>query len=659
MQAREHSRFSLSEITDSVSVSSVSTKNQRNLKTSKKNQTAKKLKTKLSISVTTIKNGENNVENKKTHDESKKGRGITSLDGALLKEMVSGGAKELRSNIEEVNKLNVFPVPDGDTGDNMFSTVNSGVKAIESLDTDNLAEVMRVLSHGMLLGARGNSGVILSQFFKGIADGFQNSKSANPKALGAALELGVKEAYATVMTPTEGTILTVAREAVERSVAKINPKTTIKSFFNDFVKELHASVERTPESLPALKEAGVVDSGGAGLFYLMDGFNRVLRGGKPDSKVEVEEEEKSQQKVSKDIINERKIAFDENTEMKFSYCTELLVQLMRTKCDTDSFETEKLKDFLISIGDSAAVVKCGSVLKIHVHTLEPDKVLNYLLKFGEFIEVKIENMSLQHSENSLDKAKIIDISKQTFTFNANTKILNTPKNDFGANVKRENKRKKYGIVAVSVGDGIDKIFREMGADETILAKDGKSPSAYDFSESAKQTNADDVFIFPNNKNFILSAEQARKMTSEATLHVIPSRNIAHGYVALSVINLECESPEEICDNAKRTIANTRSGAIFISARDTQCSGIKIKSGEFVGTIENDIIAKSKNAPDTALKICKKLLEDKFMLTVFKGKSASTNDTRAIEKKIKKSYPEVEIYFIESGQDVFEYIFCAE
>ena len=599
------------------------------------------------------------MESKKASNGSKKGRGITSLDGALLKEMVSGGARELRSNIEAVNKLNVFPVPDGDTGDNMFSTVNSGVKAIEGLDTDNLAEVMRVLSHGMLLGARGNSGVILSQFFKGIADGFQNSKSADPKALGAALELGVKEAYATVMTPTEGTILTVAREAVERSVAKINPKTTIKSFFNDFVKELHASVERTPESLPALKEAGVVDSGGAGLFYLMDGFNRVLRGGKPEGKFEVESEEKAPTKDKQVIISETKSAFDENAKMQFSYCTELLVQLTRAKCDTDAFDIENLKKFLSSIGDSAVAVKQGSVLKIHVHTFTPDKALNYLLKFGEFIDVKIENMSLQHSESLLDRKENADISKQSFAINGNNENSSVSKDDFDADVEKESKRKQYGIIAVSFGDGIDKIFRELGADETILAKDGNNPSAYDFLESAKRANADDVFIFPNNKNFILAAEQAGKMTSEIKLHVIPSKNIAHCYAALSVIDLDRKFSEEIFESCKRTISNTKSAMIFIAARDTKCSGIKIKSGDFVGTIENDIFTKSKSVVDTALKICKKLLEDKFMLTVFKGKTASEKASLAIAKKIKKAYPDVESYFIDSGQDVFEYIFCAE
>ena len=616
------------------------------------------------------------MEKKKTkvnkNTPAAKRRGITTLDGLLLKEMVTGGAEELRSNVDEVNRLNVFPVPDGDTGDNMFSTIDSGVKAIEGLDTDNLAEVMRVLSHGMLLGARGNSGVILSQFFKGVADGFQNSQSADPKTLGAALELGVKEAYSTVMTPTEGTILTVAREAVEAAVAKINPRTTIKSFFNDFVKELHASVERTPESLPALKEAGVVDSGGAGLFYLMDGFNRVLRAEKSYGKKESGEghtpsitdikERRSTDTVldnldsENECINTKRVdsdrldkaknkSFDENTDMKFSYCTELLVQLTRVKCDTGSFNMDKLREFLASVGDSGAAVKSGTVLKIHVHTFSPDKVLEHLLKFGEFLNVKVENMSLQHSELYEKVTTNYDKSKELFTSSTKKELgSNSPTETIRTNT-RNTKRKKYGIVSVSNGDGIDRIFRELGADETINSSGGNNPSAQAFLESAKLTGAENVFLFPNNKNFILAAEQAAKMESDITIHVVPSKSIAHGYAALSVINLECDDCKPIIKALKGAIDNTSVGSVFTAARDTKCSGIKIKNGEFVGAVESDIVAKSKSVTDTALKICKKLLLDKFMLTVFIGKDAKDKDVNIIEKRIKKTHPKVEIYFI--------------
>lgn len=605
-------------------------------------------------------NGIKNPKDKTKKTAHKKNR-VMSIDGTLMKEMLSGGAEELRSNIDEVNRLNVFPVPDGDTGDNMFSTVDSGLKAIEGLDTNNLAEVMHVLSHGMLLGARGNSGVILSQFFKGVADGFKNAESADPRALASALELGVKAAYKTVVTPTEGTILTVAREAVEYAVSKINPRTTIKSFFGDFVKELHAAVERTPESLPALKDAGVVDSGGAGLFYLMDGFNRVLKGEKSEG---AKQKSKSETDIEADISAFKKkeiriSSFDENTNMIFSYCTELLVGLTRAKCDTDSFDTDALEDFLTSVGDSAAIVKSGNVVKIHVHTLAPDRVMNYMLKYGEFINVKVENMSLQHSEMLVKSEEKGQSGKQLFTkeensFNSYRVYTSSTKSD-----KENQKRKKYGVVAVSNGKGCDELFKKLGANETINVKGGKNPSANDFLESASKTNAENVFIFPNNSNFILSAEQAAKMANGFSLHVIASKSIADGYAGLSVINFDCDSYEEIIKSVTQAQKNACVGAVFTAAKDTKCSGLKIKSGDVLGTIEKDIIAKGKGFIDTSLKICRKLLTGRYILTVFKGEYAKKSDCAAIEKKIKKYCPEAEIYLIDSGQDVFEYIFLAE
>jgi DAK2 domain fusion protein YloV len=294
-------------------------------------------------------------------------KNIKYLGGLLLSKMARGGAKQLRTNAEEVNKLNVFPVPDGDTGDNMRMTIESGIAAIENIDSDDLAEVMKTLSHGMLLGARGNSGVILSQFFAGMAKGLDSSDKADPATFGHALELGVQQAYSSVMTPTEGTILTVAREAVEYAVSRLTPKSTIRTLFADLVKEMHASLDRTPEILTVLKEAGVVDSGGAGLLYIMDGFNRVLNG-----------EEISDDGVQYELTKSSAptaFAFNENSEMTYGYCTELLVQLQRSKTDIENFDIEALRSFLVSIGDSVVAFKTESIVKLHVHTFTPEKVL--------------------------------------------------------------------------------------------------------------------------------------------------------------------------------------------------------------------------------------------------------------------------------------------
>ena len=610
--------------------------------------------------------------------QTKKNTTPKALDGALLKRMLTEGRDELKSRVEEINGLNVFPVPDGDTGDNMLSTVDSGVRAIEEIETDDLSKIMLPLSHGMLLGARGNSGVILSQFFKGVADGFENSSAADPRTLGRALELGVKEAYETVTTPTEGTILTVAREAVEYAVSRINPKTTIKSFFADLVKELRASVERTPELLPALKDAGVVDSGGAGLFYLLDGFNRALRVDKKKetrsskqsnnngegcetneslaksvptifSKINTEKAEHSNDK------SKTKIAFDEKSEMQYAYCTELLVQLTRAKCDTDAIETAFIRRFICAIGDSVAVVKCGSVVKIHVHTLTPDKVLSFMLNFGEFINVKIENMSLQHSSLQENGKENNNKSKPSFTKAENSAVKDTKKE--GKSLAKQ--RKKHGVIVVANGKGISKAFIELGADEVINLGECKSPSAHDFLNLAERINADMVFIFPNNKNFILSAEQAAKMADSFAIRVIPSMNIAEGYAALSLIGDATLEADEIEERSLKAIANTVSGCVFTAAKDTKCGSVKIKKGDVLGYMENRFSTKAKSVTECAVKLIKRLTSEKYMLTVFKGKNAADGEIELIKKRAKKSCPELEIYVIDSGQEIFDYIFGAE
>ena len=321
---------------------------------------------------------------------SEKSNGLKYLTGLLFSKMARGGAESLSSNAEEVNKLNVFPVPDGDTGDNMRMTIESGVAALENIKTNSLSEVMKVLSTGMLLGARGNSGVILSQFFAGTAKGFEGVDKADANVLGHALELGVKQAYASVMTPTEGTILTVAREAVEYAVKRVNEKSTIHTFFADLVYEMHASVDRTPEVLTVLKEAEVVDSGGAGLFYIMDGFNRVLNGEKLPKK-------KGASHTVQPTNSVIEAGFGPDSEMEFGYCTELLVQLQNKKTDIAAYDIEALKTFLAEIGDSIVAFKTDSIVKLHVHTHTPEQVLAHMREVGEFLSVKIENMSLQHT----------------------------------------------------------------------------------------------------------------------------------------------------------------------------------------------------------------------------------------------------------------------
>ena len=557
---------------------------------------------------------------------AKQSKEIKYLGGLLFSKMAAGGAAQLANNADEVNKLNVFPVPDGDTGDNMRMTIESGIMAIENLDSDDLAEVMNVLSHGMLLGARGNSGVILSQFFAGAAKGFVGSKQADPITVGRAFELGVKQAYTSVMTPTEGTILTVAREGVEYAIAKITPQSTIRSFFADLVKEMHASLERTPEILTVLREAGVVDSGGAGLFYIIDGFNRVLNG------EEISEEQSLVKAVSKSAPAVH--SFNADSEMKFGYCTELLLQLTHKKMpDTDAFDLEGLKDFLSSLGDSIVAFKTDDIVKIHVHTFTPDKVLAYCLQFGEFLTVKIENMSVQHTET------------------AEQEESQTP----AAPTKR------YGVVAVCSGPGIEELFRELGTDAVVQGGQTQNPSTNDFLDAFAKVPAEHIFVFPNNGNILMAASQAAELYERATVHVIPSKSIGTGYVALSSVDFENPVADAIAEDMKEAMTRVTSGYVSPSIRDADINGVHINNGDTIGVIEKQIVISEPDKMTAATALAQKLLstDEKFMLTVFCGKDSSEEEKALLEKNLAEACPDAEVYFIDGGQDIYPFIFVAE
>ena len=564
----------------------------------------------------------------KSSNKKKDSSGMKFLSGLLFKRMAKSGMNELGINADEVNKLNVFPVPDGDTGDNMRMTIESGVSAIENLDSNNLCDVMKALSRGMLLGARGNSGVILSQFFAGTAKALETSKKASPKAFGNALEEGVKQAYSSVATPTEGTILTVAREAVEYAVKRITPESTIRSLFADLVKEMHASLERTPELLPALKEANVVDSGGAGLCYILDGFNRVLNG---EEVVNDKATLASTVNPAASIVNGT-AEFGPDSVMTYGYCTELLVQLQTSKTDIYNFDVEALKDFLKSVGDSVVAFKTESIIKLHVHTLEPERVLAHCRTFGEFLTVKIENMSLQHSE-------------------LESKEDQTPVQEV----------KKYGAVAVCNGNGVEELFRSFGADEVIQGGQTHNPSTNDFLEAFAKIHAEHIFVFPNNSNIFMAAQQAAYLYEVAKVHVIHSKNIGTGYVALSSANLENDNVEEVIKEMDDAMKRVTAGYVSPAIRDADMDGVHINNGDTIGIIDKKIVVSTAEQRTTANELATMLLssDDKFMLTVFTGKDATDEDRAELEKYLSEKHPDAEVYFIDGDQEIYPFIFVAE
>ena len=563
---------------------------------------------------------------------------IKVMGGNLLSKMAKGGAMQLRSNAEEVNKLNVFPVPDGDTGDNMRMTIESGVAAIENLETDNLADVMKAFSHGMLLGARGNSGVILSQFFAGTAKGIEGVDQADPAAFGRALQKGVKQAYKSVMTPTEGTILTVAREAVEYAVARITPESTISTLFSDLVGEMRASLERTPEILSVLREAGVVDSGGAGLFYIMDGFNRVLNGEEI-----LGEEQMAQLTANAKATSAPEVdldAFGPDSVMTYGYCTELLVRLQNSKTNVAAFDVEALKAYLSTLGDSIVAFQTDSIVKIHVHTLTPEKVLAHCRTFGEFLKVKIENMSLQHSS-------VVEGEKEE-------KAAPTVEEAPAAPAK------KYGVVAVCTGPGIEQLYRDFGTDEVVEGGQTQNPSTNDFLDAFAKVNAEHIFVFPNNGNIFMAAQQAADIYTEAKIHVIPSKNIGSGYVALSCANFELDDADAIANEMTEALGRVTAGYVSPSIRDAEINGVTIKNGDTIGIIGKEIVLSDPDQHAAALGLVQKILEgDKFMLTVFCGKDASPEQQAALQSDIQKAHPAIEAYFIDGGQDIYPFIFVAE
>ena len=556
------------------------------------------------------------------------------IGGWLMKKMAIGGAKQLRSNAEEVNKLNVFPVPDGDTGDNMRLTIESGIRALENLNSDNLATVMKTFSHGMLLGARGNSGVILSQFFAGTAKGLEKVDSADAATFGKALQKGVEQAYSSVMTPTEGTILTVAREAVDYAVGRITPKSTIRTLFADLVKEMNASLDRTPEILTVLKEAGVVDSGGAGLLYIIDGFNRVLNGEEITQK-DSDEIVASAPAPSAAIATES--GFNADSVMTYGYCTELLLQLQNSKTDVEAFDVEPLKAFLAEIGDSIVAFKTESIVKLHVHTFTPEKVLEYCRRYGEFLTVKIENMSVQHTEVAAEAAAVAEAPKKPA------------------------EKKPYGVVAVCNGAGIEQLFTDLGTDQIVHGGQTQNPSANDFLDAFALINADVIYVFPNNGNIFMAAQQAADLYTDARVMVIPSKNIGTGYVALSSLDFENPDADANQKAMEAAMKNVAAGYISPSIRDADLNGVHILKGDTIGILEKEIVVSEANRADAAHQLAHKMLElpNKFMLTIFTGVDATEEECAEFETYLKENCSEAEIYFVNGGQDIYPYIIIAE
>ena len=544
---------------------------------------------------------------------------MRTLDGILFARMINSGAANLKAHAKEINDLNVFPIPDGDTGDNMLMTMMGGVHH-DTSSCDSLCEMADRISSGMLLSARGNSGVILSQFFEGIKNGFTGLQTADTKEIGEAFRQGVKQAYSSVMTPTEGTILTVVREATEYACEQ-NTETPEK-FLNAFIDEAKRSLARTPELLPVLKKAGVVDSGAAGLIYIVDGMMKAVMG----------EEIADFSKVTEATQELDLDAFNEDSVLEFGYCTELLVRLQNAKTDISTFDVKVITDYLQTIGDSIVTVRNGSIVKLHVHTMTPQKVLDFCQQYGEFLKVKIENMSLQHNNTVTEE-------KETYP----TK-----------------ERKKYGVVAVACGEGLKETFCERGADVIVDGGQSMNPSAEDFIEAFEEVNADVIFVFPNNGNIILTAEQAAHLYDKSDVRVIESTTIGAGYASLAMLDTSSGDTDAIVEDLRMAMDGVITAEISHCVRDATIDGKEIHTGDYIGLVGKNMLSVNESRLVTVCESIDALNFSRYDFCILIcGKDATDEEAEKIEAYVNSHYRGKEIYIINGGQDVYDYIMIVE
>ena len=544
---------------------------------------------------------------------------MKTLDGILFARMINSGAANLKAHAKEINALNVFPIPDGDTGDNMLLTMMGGVRHDEAT-SEGLDEMANRVSSGMLLSARGNSGVILSQFFEGIKNGFTGLQTADTKEIGEAFRQGVKQAYGSVMTPTEGTILTVVREATEYACEQNTD--TPEAFLNAFIDEAKHSLQRTPELLPVLKKAGVVDSGAAGLIYIVDGMMKAVIG----------EDIGDYSEVTAAIGELDLDAFNEDSVLEFGYCTELLVRLQNVKTDIANFDVKVITDYLQTIGDSIVTVRNGSIVKLHVHTMTPQKVLDFCQQYGEFLKVKVENMSLQHN--------------------------NTVTEEKGKTPQKE--RKKYGVVTVASGDGLKQTFVNRGADIIVDGGQSMNPSAEDFIAAFDEVNADVIFVFPNNGNIILTAQQAAHLYEKSDVRVIESTTIGAGYASLAMLDTASNNVDAIVGELREAMEGVATAEISHCVRDAKFGDTDVFTGDYIGFVGKELLAVNPNRVVAACETIDALGFSGYDIGILiYGKDVTEEEAQKIEAYARARYKGKEFYVINGGQDIYDYILIAE
>lgn len=548
---------------------------------------------------------------------------MEKLDGKTFAQMILLGAEHLKNNSDMIDALNVFPVPDGDTGTNMNLSMTSGAEEVKRANQDTISAVSQAFSKGLLMGARGNSGVILSQIFRGFSQGIGSREEVNAKELAAAFAEGVKTSYKAVMKPVEGTILTVAKDSAKKAEEVAKSETSIVVLMEEVVKEAKASLDRTPDLLPILKEVGVVDSGGQGLVTIYEGFLALLKG------EELPEYEVSDIDMTEMINAEHhKVAQDFMTadEIVYGYCTEFMVKFDKDQLKTNPFDEDVFREELLKFGDSLVVVSDDEVVRVHVHTEYPGKAMTYGQNFGSLINIDIENMREQHS-------KIMAESK--------------PK-----------QKGKFAIITVAMGSGIKKLFESLGVSVVIEGGQTMNPSTKDITDAINKANAENILILPNNKNIVMAAEQAAELAGNH-VKVIPSTTIPQG-IAACLYFLPEASLEENEQAMRDGMSEVKTGQVTYAIRDTKINDITIEKGNFMGLADGDIKATHKDKLEATKELLQHLItEDDEIVTIIFGEDVTEEECEQLEEYISEHYEDVEVEVHEGNQPIYSYIIAVE
>ena len=558
---------------------------------------------------------------------------LTSIDGHLLKEMFIDGAAMLENNKAHIDALNVFPVPDGDTGTNMSLTMMSAVKELAGVDTEDASVVAAAVARGALKGARGNSGVILSQLFRGFAEGTKGCEKIDVDTFAKALTLGVDKAYKAVMKPKEGTILTVARAVAENAVVDAKRGNSVFKAMDEIIRSGNEMLKKTPDMLPVLKQAGVVDSGGAGLMMIYLGFKMAVNGEEVENKTDIAEKlYATQNQQIAAIPAGTGASMDTGEEIEFGYCTETFITNLKEGVTFE--DIDRLRDKLMEFGDCVLVVGDLELVKVHCHSNDPGRILRYAIKLGELDNIKIENMRTQH-RTLIEEAHAVQ------------------------NTVNKSIEKEVGFVAISAGDGIAALFKDLTVDEIVMGGQTMNPSTEDIVAAVYRCKAQTTYILPNNKNIIMAAQQAAQLMDDRKVVVIPTKTIPQGVAAMIayVPDVTVEENEAAMTDAA---ASVRSGSVTYAIRDSVFDGKEIKANDILGLNEGSVACVGQDVEATTMELMKGMVtEDDELITLFYGEDVTEEAAEALREKIEEAFPDCELEMLPGGQPLYYYLFSIE